>query len=90
MQPGHVYSCSDLRRLMHERQGQPLIWRLSPSLAFEYCAHSLAPIGLVTQEVLDPADLSTYGYIKTPYGQEKGEALAGHLCTSRSPAPPFP
>jgi hypothetical protein len=78
MQPGHIYSSGDLRRLMHECQGQLLAWRLHPSLAFDYCAHALAPIGLVTQEVLDP-DLRTSGYMKTPYGQEKGEALAGHL-----------
>ena len=73
-----VYSANDLNRLMLECQGQYTTWRPSGQLPFDYCAHSLAPIGLVASEVLN-ADLTIYGFYKTRYGREFGNALAGHL-----------
>ena len=80
MHEGVVYSASALHRLSLDRQGQLAAWRPASMTPFDYCKHSLAPIGLVAEEVVDAAR-GTYGYIKTRYGAEFGDALAGHLLT---------
>ena len=79
MREGVIYSMRDLYRLMMDGQGQLLAWRLSYSVPFDYCKHSLAPIGLVAAEICYGEGLSTYGYMKTRYGRDTGDALAGHL-----------
>ena len=43
---------------------------------FDYCKQSLAPIGLVTREILNP-DLSTYGFQITDYGKSVGIPFCG-------------
>jgi hypothetical protein len=78
MKEGVVYSASNLHRLMLERQGRFMAWRLSGRVPFDYCVHSLAPIGLVATEVLNE-DLSVYGFSKTRYGRQLGDALVGHM-----------
>jgi predicted ArsR family transcriptional regulator len=78
MSDDRIYSGRDLYRLMLEKQGSCVIWRQNPMTAFQYCQHSLAPVSLVVKEMLNN-DLSAYGYAKTRYGSEVGDALAGHL-----------
>lgn len=78
MKPGIVYSQGDLHRAVMQAQGEKKGWRVSHSGPFRYCEQSLAPIGRVTKEVLNP-DLSTYGYLKTEYGEKVGVPLAGLL-----------
>ena len=78
MREGTVYSARALHRLLLGHQGGPVTWRPNVMVPFDYCNHSLGPIGAVAEEVID-ATLGTYGYVKTPYGREFGDALAGHL-----------
>lgn len=78
MRPDRIYSQDELYQLIRARQEGIIVWNVKPHLPFNYAYHSLAPIGLVAKEVLD-YDLNTYGYIKTDYGREIGDALAGHL-----------
>jgi hypothetical protein len=78
MSDDRIYSGRDLYRLLLEKQGSRVSWRQSPMTPFQYCQHSLAPVGLVVKEMLNN-DLSAYGYAKTRYGSEVGDALAGHL-----------
>lgn len=78
MQEGIVYSQGDFYRTMISLQGRNDGWRISYPLPFTYCKNSLAPIGLVTREVMDQY-LNTWGYTITPFGEKIGKALAGHL-----------
>lgn len=78
MTPGVIYAERDLHRAVIQAQGQRRGWRMNISILFAYCKHSLSPIGLVTREVLNP-NLSTYGYMKTEYGEKIGVPLAGLL-----------
>lgn len=79
MQPGIIYARSDLNTIMLHAQGRNLAWRMAKGLPFSYCRHSLAPIGLVAQEVTTSGGLETIGYIKTDFGQEEGDSLGGLL-----------
>lgn len=78
MTPGIIYSRSDLYRAIIQAQGQNIGWRIARPGPFKYCEYSLSPIGLVTHEAINP-DLSTYGYVKTDYGEKIGVPLAGLL-----------
>lgn len=78
MQPGRIYTESDLWRRLIDVQGESIGWRMSKRLPFNYCSYTFSSIGLVAREVVNP-DLSTYGYEITPYGIEVGVPLVGHL-----------
>lgn len=78
MTPGIIYPRYDLYRAVIQAQGQNIGWRMNREGPFKYCQNSLSPIGLVTHEVINP-DLSTYGYMKTEYGEKIGVPLAGLL-----------
>ena len=78
MRPDVAYSRSDLQSLFNNIQGAEPIWRVSDSIPFSYCLHSLAPIGLVAKEIID-TERGTIGFMKTGYGGTTGDALAGHL-----------
>lgn len=78
MTPGIIYPRYDLYRAVIQAQGQNKGWRMDHRGPFQYCEASLSPIGLVTREAINP-DLSTYGYMKTEYGDEIGVSLAGLL-----------
>lgn len=78
MSPGIIYTADDLYGRIMELQGGRKGWRIHKKGLFYYCRYSLSPIGLVTQEVIDP-NLNTFGYIKSDYGEETGVPLAGLL-----------
>ena len=78
MIPNKIYSRHDLEVLFNGMQGEEPVWRVDSGLPFGYCLHSLAPIGLVTKELID-AESGRVGFIKTEYGAGVGDALAGHL-----------
>lgn len=78
MRSGVIYTRPDLFRTVVETQGSLPGWVFNMSLPFDYCEYSLAPIGFVTKEVLDP-NLGTYGYIKTDRGEKLGMPLVGLL-----------
>ena len=78
MKPKTVYSSRGLHRAVLQSQGNKTGWKVNGRTPFQYCRDSLAPIGLVAQEVLN-TDTSTYGYIKTEYGATTGDALTGLL-----------
>lgn len=48
------------------------------AVPFEWCGRSLAPIGMVTKEIIDPQK-GIVGYEISEKGKELGVALAGHL-----------
>lgn len=77
MQAGRIYTRADLGRLLRQIQDNNG-WNLEPTVLLSYCQYSLVPIGLVAQEVIDP-DMNTFGFVKTSYGSEYGDALAGSL-----------
>lgn len=76
MADSNIYSEDDLHRTLLFHQDQQIGWRMRKEVPFSYCARSLAPIGLVTKEVIDP-DLSTYGYQITDYGKRIGIPFYG-------------
>lgn len=79
MKEGIVYERRDLYKRLLEIQGSPYAWKMGKELVIKYCAKTLSPIGLVTtREIMNP-NLSTYGYMITPYGEIVGKSLAGHL-----------
>jgi len=78
MKPEVVYSRNDLNKLFLEIQDDPPAWKVSDNLPFGYCMRSLAPIGLVAKDVVDP-DRGIVGFYKTDLGIDVGDALAGHL-----------
>jgi DNA-binding transcriptional ArsR family regulator len=78
MLPGVTYSRSDLDTLMNSVQGDNPAWESRFNVPFQYCLHSLAPIGFVAKEIIDK-DKRTVGFVKTPLGEELGEAISGHL-----------
>ena len=78
MGKGVIYDRYDLDSEMIRTQGDTLGWRQSRGVPFNYCANSLENIGLVAKSVSD-SNLETWGYIKTDYGEEQGDALAGLL-----------
>lgn len=78
MEPGAIYPEEKLYEKVMQAQGKVKGWVMHRAVPFKYCINSLSPIGLVTKEALDE-DLSTYGYIKTPYGENRGDPLAGVL-----------
>ncbi len=75
---GNIFSEGDLHRTVIDHQEKQKKWDAGHGVPFNYCKHSLSPIGLVTKEVLDP-DLSTYGYQAMEYGRTTGVDLAGIL-----------
>lgn len=76
MRDGNIYSKSGLHRALLFYQGEKIGWGMSRPIPFSYCLHSLAPIGLVTKETLNP-DLSTYGFQITDYGRKAGIPFCG-------------
>lgn len=78
MRPGEIYTRGELFKELSRAQGKDKGWKIHSDTLFSYCEDSLAPIGLVAKEALNP-DLSTYGYSKTEYGKEIGDLLAGLL-----------
>lgn len=78
MRPEIIYTSSDLLRAIMNVQGENPAWKMGNTLPFAYCEKSLSPIGLVAREVVDERHQS-YGYIKTPYGKNVGDPLAGLL-----------
>lgn len=79
MREGTIYKREDIYRKLLEIQGRPYIWKTGKELVIKYCAKTLSPIGLVTtREIINP-NLSTYGYMITPYGEIIGKSLTGHL-----------
>jgi hypothetical protein len=78
MQPGVTYSRGDLKSLFDGLQGSPPVWDFARVLPFQYCRDSLAPIGLVAKEIINQK-YGIVGFYKTDYGDEIGQAVAGHL-----------
>lgn len=78
MRPHTIYSRSDIHRQVMEVQGENPAWRMNWAGPFAYCTNSLAPIGLVTREVIDRS-IGTFGYEKTEYGERVGDPLAALL-----------
>lgn len=78
MRKGVIYSEYDLYSAVIEKQGEGVGWRQSRGVPFTYCRSSFENIGLVAKSVSDPV-LETWGYLKTDYGEELGDALAGLL-----------
>jgi len=78
MKPGTIYSVSPLRNTVIQAQGDNIGWAVHTSGPFRYCQDSLAPIGLVAQEIINP-DMSIHGYVKTEYGRNIGDPLVGLL-----------
>lgn len=78
MQPNVVYAKSDLHKLVNHAQGAKVGWQIDRSSPYGYCKNSLEPIGLVAKELTDDYG-NKYGYVKTQYGEEKGEVLAALL-----------
>lgn len=78
MRNGNIYTGGDLYREALNAQGQNKGWIMSKRIPFNYCSYTLAPIGLVAKETLNP-DLSIYGYQITEKGRGLGIPLAGLL-----------
>lgn len=78
MQEGVIYPYKALGKRILELQGSNPGWEIDARTLFAYCKESLSPIGLLTTELIDP-NLHAWGYVKTPYGEETGEGLTGHL-----------
>lgn len=78
MEPDIIYAGPDLYFSLMALQGARPGWRMGSGVPFDWCEDSLAPVGLVTQEVLD-SNLNTMGYIKARYGEEVGTPLFGLL-----------
>lgn len=78
MKKGSIYTERGLHSSLMELQGDIKGWNLDTKCPFGYCQHSFENIGLVVQGVSDQIR-GTWGYIKTEYGAEKGDALAGLL-----------
>lgn len=80
MRPNIIYDKPSLHNLLLDAQGNFLKegWRMSLGVPFKYCGYSLAPLGLMAQEGLNP-DLSEYGYVKREYGERIGIPFAGHM-----------
>lgn len=45
--PEKWYTTASISRELHQRQGEHLVWDMSPQTAFSYCKESLEPIGAV-------------------------------------------
>ena len=73
-----IYDMRSLHREVLNSQGNNKGWIMNKAVPFGYCSQSLAPIGLVAMEIINP-DLSTYGYAITKDGKELGIPLAGLL-----------
>lgn len=68
MKPGIIYTNLDLYHAIIEAQGQNPGWIINRMGPFAYCHNSLAPIGLVAQEVTMAGGLERIGYMKTEKG----------------------
>lgn len=89
MKVDEVYSRGDLTRTLINLQGDKVLWKFSGNTLFGYCEWSLSSIGLVTKEIINK-DLNTYGFSKTRYGEEIGDAFCGHLLSISESYPAFP
>ena len=76
MRKGQTYKMGDIHRELIVGQGKNIGWRMAYPVPFSYCEWSLAPIGLVAKEILDP-NLNAFGFVKTDYGAKVGTASAG-------------
>jgi len=77
MSPHTIYTRGELKNLLLNIQGTDPGWVQSDRTAWEYCSQTLAPLGLVAQELAD--ENGVFGYVKTPFGREDGTAIAGLL-----------
>lgn len=78
MKRGSIYTPKRLRKAVWEIQGDKKGWPISDMAVLGYCRFSFEDIGLVAKSVSDSIR-GTWGYIKTDYGEEQGDALAGLL-----------
>lgn len=79
MRDGRIYTRGDLHRAVLSAQGETG-WRIGTTVPFDYCSHSLAPIGLVVRGIVNPdVPDSPWGYQLTDYGKSKGTPLCGLL-----------
>ncbi|MEO6509081.1 MAG: winged helix-turn-helix domain-containing protein [Patescibacteria group bacterium] len=78
MHPNHIYTLSDSMRLFKEMQGENPGWQTRGTVSFDYLRTSFSTFGLVSYEVLDE-HLKEYGYKKTNFGKDVGDAVAGYL-----------
>lgn len=75
-----LYTPSEIHTAFMRSQGKNPGWNTDKNLQFDYCARSLAPIGLVTYEIMDVGnDRQTHAYMITPYGNDIGKPLAALL-----------
>ncbi len=79
MDPGVIYTQNKIHKVILKAQGDAPGWKtINDRTVFNYLTLSLAPIGLVAKEVIDP-HTGQWGYAITEYGQEIGVALAGYM-----------
>lgn len=78
MRPGMIYTRRDLHVAFISSQGRNTGWRTARDTTFDYCEDDLFPVGAVAQDVIDEFT-NTFGYIKTKYGEQVGDPLAGFL-----------
>lgn len=78
MEPTVAYTTRPLHRLVNGMQGEFNGWPgMNVITPINYCKASLEPAGLVAREQVSESGI--VGYVKTPYGEREGEAIAGHL-----------
>lgn len=78
MEPGIIYSESDLFRAVRDSQGQFPGWNMGVRLPYNYCKKSFSEIGLVAAEVIDEHN-NEFGYVKTEYGEGIGTRFAATM-----------
>jgi len=78
MEHDGVYSGTELYKRFISVQGERTGWRPHRGIPLHYCQLSFYPIGLVAKKKID-ADLKTFGYGITEYGEKEGNALIGLL-----------
>lgn len=79
MEEGVIYDDDGLMHAINRKQGKGLLgWRIRERTVFSYCSYSFEDIGLVAKAVSDTIR-GTWGYIKTDYGKDYGDVLAGLL-----------
>ncbi len=78
MKNGTIYTDHNLHSELMDVQGDIKGWNMAGRGPFQFCQYSFENIGLVARGVTDQVQ-GTWGYIKTDYGEEQGNALAGLL-----------
>ncbi len=75
MQPGSVYTSSDVANGLIAKQHQGQGWPISPGTTKDYFRLTFEPIGLVATEIT--GNWRSVGYQKTPLGESLGDGVAG-------------